>query len=178
LRIYLFALTNANSHVIAHAVQCAGEDDVVGAATVDEYFGQADLADHRADHKEVSTRPGQWTQWSRWSEVIGVSDHRRGSTRCLNTKLNSRSSSLSLRRHDGLLGPPNMKLTALSSSWKFPVKSSLCSSSSRLGELRLRWHARVVLEPLGLSRSSRRGRVGEKTSPSSRGEQLKRVNYS
>ena len=58
LRIYLFALTNANSHVIAHAVQCAGEDDVVGAATVDEYFGQVDLANHRADHKGVSTPSG------------------------------------------------------------------------------------------------------------------------
>ena len=26
-------------HVVAHALQCAGEDDVEGAATVDEYFG-------------------------------------------------------------------------------------------------------------------------------------------
>ena len=38
-------------HVVAHALQCAGEDDVEGAATVDEYFGQADLADHRANHE-------------------------------------------------------------------------------------------------------------------------------
>ena len=46
-------------HVIAHALQCAGEDDVEGAATVDEYFGQADLAYHRADHEGVGTRLGQ-----------------------------------------------------------------------------------------------------------------------
>ena len=26
-------------HVVAHALQCAGEDDVEGAATIDEYFG-------------------------------------------------------------------------------------------------------------------------------------------
>jgi len=44
------------SHVVAHALQRAGKDDVKGGATVDEYFGQADLADHRADHKGVSTR--------------------------------------------------------------------------------------------------------------------------
>jgi len=92
--------------------------------------------------------------------VISVSDHRRGSTGCLNTRLTSRSSSFSLHRHDGLLGPPNMKLTALSSSWKSPGESSRCSSSSCLGELCLRGRARVVLEPLGLSRSSRRGRLG------------------
>jgi len=47
------------SHVVAHALQRAGEDDVKGGATVDEYFGLADLADHRADHNGVSTRPGQ-----------------------------------------------------------------------------------------------------------------------
>ena len=47
------------SHVVAHALQCAGEDDVEGAATVDEYFGQADLAHHRANHEGVGTRPGQ-----------------------------------------------------------------------------------------------------------------------
>jgi len=47
------------SHVVAPALQRAGEDDVKGGATVDEYFGQADLADHRADHKGLSTRPGQ-----------------------------------------------------------------------------------------------------------------------
>ena len=88
--------------------------------------------------------------------MISVSDHRRGSTGCLNTRLTSRSSSLSLRRHDGLLGPPYMKLTALPSSGK----SSLCSSSSRLGELRLRGRARVVQDPPGLSRSSRQGRLG------------------
>ena len=46
-------------HVVAHALQYADEDDVEGAATVDEYFGQADLAYHRADHEEVGTRPGQ-----------------------------------------------------------------------------------------------------------------------
>ena len=46
------------SHVVAHALQCAGEDDVEGAATVDEYFGQADLAHHRANHEGVGTRPG------------------------------------------------------------------------------------------------------------------------
>ena len=46
-------------HVLAHALQCAGEDDVEGATSVDEYFGQADLAHHRADHEGVSTRPGQ-----------------------------------------------------------------------------------------------------------------------
>ena len=45
-------------HVVAHALQCAGEDDVEGAAAVDEYFGQADLANYRADHEGVSTRPG------------------------------------------------------------------------------------------------------------------------
>ena len=82
-----------------------------------------------------------------------------GSTGCLNTRLTLRSSSLTLRWHDGLLGPPNMKLMALSSSWMFPGESSLCSSSSCLGELSLRGRARVVLEPLGLSRSSQRGRL-------------------
>jgi len=46
-------------HVVAHALQHAGEDDVEGTATVDEYFGQADLAHHRADHEGVGTRPGQ-----------------------------------------------------------------------------------------------------------------------
>ena len=46
-------------HVVAHALQCAGEDDVEGAATVEEYFGQADLAHDRADHEGVGTRPGQ-----------------------------------------------------------------------------------------------------------------------
>ena len=46
-------------HVVAHALQRAGEDDVEGVASVDEYFGQADLANHRANHKGVSTRPGQ-----------------------------------------------------------------------------------------------------------------------
>ena len=46
-------------HVVAHALQCAGEDDVEGAATVDEYFDQADLAHHRANHEGVGTRPGQ-----------------------------------------------------------------------------------------------------------------------
>ena len=45
-------------HVVAHALQCAGEDDVEGAATIDEYFGQADLAHHWADHEGVGTRPG------------------------------------------------------------------------------------------------------------------------
>ena len=45
-------------NVIAQALQRAGEDDVEGAATVDEYFGQADLAYHRADHEGVITRPG------------------------------------------------------------------------------------------------------------------------
>jgi len=43
------------SHVVAHALQRAGKDDVKGGATVDEYFGLADLADHNG----VSTRPGQ-----------------------------------------------------------------------------------------------------------------------
>ena len=47
------------SHVVAHALQCAGEDDVEGAATIDEYFGQADLAHHWADHEGVGARPGQ-----------------------------------------------------------------------------------------------------------------------
>ena len=46
-------------HVLAHALKHAGEDDVEGAAAVDEYFGQADLANHRADHEGVGTRPGQ-----------------------------------------------------------------------------------------------------------------------
>ena len=46
-------------HVIAHALQCTGEDDVEGAATVEEYFGQADLADHRAHHEGVGTWPRQ-----------------------------------------------------------------------------------------------------------------------
>ena len=46
-------------HVVAHALQCAGENDVEGAATIDEYFGQVDLTHHRADHEGVSTRPGQ-----------------------------------------------------------------------------------------------------------------------
>ena len=46
-------------HVIAHVLQCAGEDDIEGTATVDEYFGQEDLADHRAHHEGVATRPGQ-----------------------------------------------------------------------------------------------------------------------
>ena len=46
-------------HVVAHALQRAGEDDVEGAATVDEYFGQVDLANHRAHHDGVGTRPGQ-----------------------------------------------------------------------------------------------------------------------
>ena len=45
-------------HVVAHALERAGEDDVEGAATVDEYFSQADLAHHRADHEGISTRPG------------------------------------------------------------------------------------------------------------------------
>ena len=31
-------------HVVAHALQRTGKDDVEGAATVDEYFGQANLA--------------------------------------------------------------------------------------------------------------------------------------
>jgi hypothetical protein len=34
------------SHVVAHALQSAGEDDVEGAATINEYFGQVDLANH------------------------------------------------------------------------------------------------------------------------------------
>ena len=46
-------------HVVAHALQRAGEDDVEGAATIDEYFGQADLAHHRANHERVGTRLGQ-----------------------------------------------------------------------------------------------------------------------
>ena len=46
-------------HVVAHALQRAGEDDVEGAATVDEYLGQADLAHHMADHEGVDTQPGQ-----------------------------------------------------------------------------------------------------------------------
>jgi len=46
-------------HVVAHALQCAGEDDVEGAATIDEYFGQAELAHHRANHEGVGTQPGQ-----------------------------------------------------------------------------------------------------------------------
>ena len=44
---------------MAHAPQRAGEDDVEGATSVDEYFSQADLAYHRADHEGVGTRPGQ-----------------------------------------------------------------------------------------------------------------------
>ena len=44
---------------VAHAIQRAGEDDVEGALTVDEYFGQADLAHHRANHEGVGTQPGQ-----------------------------------------------------------------------------------------------------------------------
>ena len=43
-------------HVVAHALRGASEDDVEGAATVDEYFGQADLADHGADHEGICTR--------------------------------------------------------------------------------------------------------------------------
>ena len=46
-------------HVVAHALQCAGEDDVEGAATVDEYFGQMKLAYQQADHEGVGTQPGQ-----------------------------------------------------------------------------------------------------------------------
>ena len=33
-------------HVIAHALYGADEDDVEGIASIDEYFGQKDLADH------------------------------------------------------------------------------------------------------------------------------------
>ena len=50
---------SSGDDVVAHALQCAGEDDVEGAATIDEYFGQADLAHHRANHEGVGTRPGQ-----------------------------------------------------------------------------------------------------------------------
>ena len=46
-------------HVVAHAFQCASENDVEGGATVNEYFGQADMAHHRAHHEGVATRPGQ-----------------------------------------------------------------------------------------------------------------------
>ena len=46
-------------HVVAHSLQRAGEDDVEGATTVDEYFSQADLAHHRANHEGVGTQPRQ-----------------------------------------------------------------------------------------------------------------------
>ena len=41
------------SHVIAHVLQGPGEDDVETVSSVDEYFSQVDLADHRADHNRV-----------------------------------------------------------------------------------------------------------------------------
>ena len=44
-------------HVEAHILQGLGEDDVEGAAAIDEHPGQTDLADHRVYHKGVSTRP-------------------------------------------------------------------------------------------------------------------------
>ena len=46
-------------HVVAHALQRVGEDDVKGTTTINKYFGQSDLARHRADHEWVGTRPGQ-----------------------------------------------------------------------------------------------------------------------
>ena len=58
----MIALRNANrdqlGHVEAHVLQGLGEDDVEGAASINEHPGQTDLADNRVHHEGVSTRPG------------------------------------------------------------------------------------------------------------------------
>ena len=58
----MIALRNANrdqlGHVEAHVLQGLGEDDVEGAAAIDEHPGHTDLADHWVHHEWVSTRPG------------------------------------------------------------------------------------------------------------------------
>ena len=44
-------------HVEPHVLQGLGEDDIEGAAPIDEDPGQTDLANHRVPHEGVSTWP-------------------------------------------------------------------------------------------------------------------------